>query len=67
MIIEKDQIFSQISIYSKEIEGWEEQISKNTVRPGETDLIKGYIKKNKLLIDTLLDRYNKQKKMVVLT
>ena len=63
VLMEKSAIFSQIAIYQQEIDGWEEQLKNRTYQPGEKELIQSYIRKNRLLIDTLLDRYNKQKKV----
>ena len=57
----KEHIFTQLSIYSDQINKWEEMLKTGKYEPGQHGEISLYIKKNRVLIDTLLDRYNKNK------
>jgi len=57
----KEQIFSQIGIYSAQNIFWETQIEKRTYKPGELEQTKENIKQTYIKIDALLNKYNEQK------
>ena len=57
------KILQQIVIYTEQINYWEHLIKTNTYKAGEYDLTTSYIKKNWLIIDSLLDQYNSEKNL----